>query len=80
MPRATLTESRVKEAAVGWYLEQLYDSQFELMLQRWRSENPEQEPDAETVKRLRIQTRMIVDDVDNAQRAEVTENLYAEDE
>lgn len=80
MPRATLTESRVKEAAVGWYLERLYDSQFELMLQRWRSENPEQEPDAETVKRLRIQTRMIVDDVDNAQRAEVTENLYAEDE
>ncbi|MGB5149402.1 MAG: hypothetical protein WBN99_05330 [Mycobacterium sp.] len=65
---------------MGWYLEQLYDSQFELMLQRWRSENPEQEPDAETVKRLRIQTRMIVDDVDNAQRAEVTENLYAEDE
>ncbi len=61
------------------YLDELYDSGFERSLQAWRSENPEQEPDAETLHRLRTQARMTVDDIDSAQRAEVMGSLYAED-
>ncbi|MBS9535092.1 hypothetical protein KIH27_16005 [Mycobacterium sp. M1] len=64
---------------MSWYLEQLYSTQFERMLKRWREDNADAEPDDETLKRLRTQARMIVDDIDSSQRAEVIGSLYSDD-
>lgn len=64
---------------MSWYLEQLYAAQFELMLKRWHEENAGVEPDDETVNRLRIQARMVVDDVDRSQRAEVIGGMSSDD-
>lgn len=61
---------------MSWYMEQLYSAQFELMVTRWREENSGEEPDDVTRERLRTQARMVVDDIDNAQRAEVLGSLY----
>lgn len=48
--------------------------QYELMLRRWK----EQHPDVETERVLRIQARMIVDDVNGSQQAEVVKGHYYE--
>ena len=33
----------------------LNDRQFQMMIERWRSDNPGQEPDEKTINTLRIQ-------------------------
>ncbi|RWA19948.1 hypothetical protein MBRU_16150 [Mycolicibacterium brumae DSM 44177] len=48
----------------------LHEKQFQLMMRLWREENPGSEPDGSTEERLRIQARMIVDDVARAQSYE----------
>lgn len=64
---------------MSWYLEQLYATQFERMLERWREQNSGAEADDTTCKRLRTQAQMIVDDIDSSQRAEVIGSLYTDD-
>ncbi len=54
----------------------LHDQQFQMMVQRWRSDNPGQEPDEKTIDTLRIQAQMIVDDIARSQYLEEREFLY----
>ncbi|HPY26137.1 MAG TPA: hypothetical protein PLK19_17670, partial [Mycobacterium sp.] len=55
----------------------LHDQQFQMMVQRWRSDNPGQEPDEKTIDTLRIQAQMIVDDIARSQYLEEREfRLY----
>lgn len=54
----------------------LYDRQFELMAERWRNDNPGQEPDDKIINTLRIQARMIVDDIKRSQYLEEMQFLY----
>jgi len=54
----------------------LYDRQFELMAERWRNDNPGQELDDKIIDTLRIQARMIVDDIKRSQYLEEVQFLY----
>ena len=54
----------------------LNDRQFQMMIDRWRSDNPGQEPDEKTINTLRIQAQMIVDDIKRSQYLEEMEFLY----
>ena len=54
----------------------LHGQQFQMMVQRWRSDNPGQEPDEKTIDTLRIQAQMIVDDIARSQYLEEREFLY----
>ena len=54
----------------------LYDRQFEGMVEQWRNDHPGQEPDDKTTDTLRIQARMIIDDVQRSQYFEEIESLY----
>ncbi len=51
----------------------LHDQQFQMMVERWRSDNPGQEPDEKTIDTLRIQAQMIVDDIKRSQYLEEME-------
>jgi hypothetical protein len=61
-------------------LEWLYDRQFEIVVERWRSENLGQEPDDKIIDTLRVQAQMIVDDIKRSQYLEEMEFLYASGE
>ena len=54
----------------------LYDRQLEGMVEQWRNDHPGQEPDGKTTDTLRIQARMIIDDVQRSQHFEEIESLY----
>ncbi len=54
----------------------LYDRQFEIMVERWRSEHLGQEPDYKIIDTLRIQAQMIVDDIARSQYLEEMEFFY----
>lgn len=54
----------------------LYDRQLETMVERWRNDNPGQEPDDKIIGTLRIQARMIVDDIKRSQYLEEMQFLY----
>ncbi len=57
-------------------MKELYDRQFELMVERWRSENLGQEPDDKIIDTLRVQAQMIVDDISRSQYLEEMEFFY----
>jgi hypothetical protein len=46
------------------------------MVEQWRNDHPGQEPDDKTTDTLRIQARMIIDDVQRSQYLEEMEFLY----
>lgn len=54
----------------------LHDRQLEAMIERWRTDNPGREPDEKIIGTLRIQARMIVDDIKRTQYVEEREFLY----
>lgn len=58
----------------------LYDQQFEIMAERWRSENLGHEPDDKIIDTLRIQSQMIVDDISRSQYLEEMEFFYPSNE
>lgn len=60
----------------GGVLQWLYDRQFEVMVERWRSENLGQEPDDKVLDILRGQAQMIVDDIRRSQYLEEMDFLY----
>jgi hypothetical protein len=57
-------------------LKELYDRQFEIMVERWRSEHLGQELDDKIIDTLRIQAQMIVDDISRSQYLEEMEFFY----
>lgn len=62
------------------FLQWLYDRQFEVMVERWRSENLGQEPDDKVLDILRGQAQMIVDDIRRSQYLEEMDFLYPGDD